>query len=392
MWSDPTTKDHTMTQTHAPHWLTSSALALVMLGCTSDATEPEGYSDEFTSEMTTAIQAATEDWNLPGLAVHVFHPDRGAWSHAEGVASIEESQALTTAHRARAGSVLKTFVAVAVLQQVERGTLNLDDKLSVILDDDVTRMIPNADGIDVRMLLQHRSGIPDWVNDKAIQQIVADPARVWSLEDRLSMIEDLPAVFSPDAEFGYSNTNYSLLGEILEVVSDRRWRSIVQQDVFSLAGVDEGLLPAPGDATCDTCARGYQDVGAPELVDMTEIDPSMAGAAGGHALVAAADELSTLLRAINDGVVFDSDDTLALMMDMRPASGIGIETYGMGMLSWTFGQTEAVGHTGGTAGFQSFMFHLPQEGFYVSGFTNIDAGADFIEVGDALVDALVTAP
>ena len=364
--------------------------AWFLAACASQESPPAaGFPDGFDDNMTTTMETAIADANVPGLSVHVIHPEHGEWSGAVGVASLA-GDPLNVSHRDRAGSVLKTSVAVAVLQFVERGELSLDDTVADRLEDALATRVPNADRITIRMLLKHRSGIADWITPETIAAIVADPAHVWTIEEQLAAIEDIGPVFEPDAQFGYSNTNYNLLAQILESVSTRPWRTILEEDVFAPVGLTETSLPAPGDPRCTGCARGYIEQGS-ERIDFTEIDPSMAGAAGGHALVTTPRDLSLLLRAVLEGKLFRDPQTVALMKDFSPATEPAIDEYGMGLIHSTYEGIEVVGHLGGTAGYQTFNLYLPANESYVSGFINADVGEGFFAVGLAVLKAASSA-
>lgn len=371
--------------------LGSVAVVLSLGACSGrDEATPE-FSDEFELEMTSTMQRIVDDLKLPGLSVHVEDPSGSAWSRGIGQASLETHAALTPAHQLRAGSNIKPWIAAAILQHVERGQLSLDATLTELLDEGTTSQVPNPAQVTVRMLLQHRSGIPDWVTDEAVQMIMADPTHVWTLDDMLARITGQPALFDAGMQYGYSNTNYTLLGEILETVSGRSWRAILAEDVLARAGVSEDALPTPGHARCDGCARGYQDVGAEAPVDVTEIDPSMAGAAGGHALVVTPTELSALLRALFEGDLFERRDTLDRMREFSPAGTPDVDSYGLGLIESDYGGVKVTGHLGGTAGYFSFNLFLPDHGYYFSGFTNTSVGLEFLEPATALVGVVASA-
>jgi D-alanyl-D-alanine carboxypeptidase len=364
------------------------AAGLTLLGgCDTGDTmaEPEGFPDGYDAKMQAMMDGTIEVAAVPGISVHVDHPEHGEWSGVAGIASLEDKDPMDVHLRARAGSVLKTAIAVAVLQEMEDGGLSLDDTVAERLGELASR-VPNADRITIEMLLRHRTGIPDWVTPGTIAAIIADPTHVWTLDEELQVIADQGAQFEPDAQFGYSNTNYNLLGAILEEVTGKGWREIVESQVFAPAGMTETFLPSPGDASCAGCARGYETPNG-EPIDFTEIDPSMAGAAGGHALVTTPRDLSVLLRTVLEGDLFDDPATLSLMMDFRPAGTEGIDEYGMGLIHSNYGGIEVIGHLGGTAGYQSFNLYLPADGQYVSGFINQDVGESFFEVGVAVLGA-----
>jgi D-alanyl-D-alanine carboxypeptidase len=258
-----------------------------------------------------------------------------------------------------------------VLQAVEAGSLGLDDLLTDRLPSAVTARIQNASSIRLRMLLDHRSGIPEWVTDTVHQAAVANPEHVWTLDEILAQVEKLPALFQPGEQYSYSNTNYTLLGEILTAVSGRSWRQILRDDVIARSGLEHTTLPEPGDPACDACAHGYQPT-SDAMLDVTRVDPSMAGASGGHALITTPGDLTRFFQQVRAGALFEDPATVKAMFAFQPA--IEAQTrqvgYGFGVMQMTSDGDDAIGHLGGTAGYQSFMLYVPATDRYLSGFIN----------------------
>lgn len=379
---DETDLSHDATESHTAGSSDSSGESGLDSGTT------EGVPEAMQGAVAAVMEDAVSAHQLPGMSVYVMHPDQGEWSHAVGQSSLTDGSVLTVQHAFRAGSNVKPFVAAAVLQQVERGALALGSTLAEVLGDATADRVPNGTQATVRMLLKHRSGVPEWFTDETVSRIFEDPAYVWTDEDMLAIVETIPAMFEPDTAYGYSNTNYNLLGAMLESVAGQPWREVVTDEVLAVAGVSAAALPPPGDPTCDRCARGHELFEDGTFVDTTEIDSSMAGASGGHALVVTPRELSAALRVVLEGDVFAEPDTVALMKEFSPAGQPDVDHYGMGLISSDYDGVHVIGHLGGTAGFLSFNFYLPDTGYYVAGFTNRGIGLEFLEAGTALVQAV----
>ncbi|MFP2923636.1 serine hydrolase domain-containing protein [Pyxidicoccus sp. 3LG] len=350
----------------------SIALLLGMAGAVSGC----GDDDEPMS-LHADLQATLEDvvarGVTPGVALVVSSGNGQSWSGTAGLSDIERKLPMSAQDRFRAGSILKTLVATAVLQSVERGTLALDDTLTERLPASVTDRIANAESITLAMLLGHRSGIPEWVTDETNMAIVSDPEHVWTLDEILGIAGAQPPAFPPGAQYGYSNTNYVLLGEILSAAEGRSWRELVRERVIARAGLSHTSLPEPGDPGCAApCARGYVPFDD-ELMDFTAVDPSMAGASGGHALVTTVFDLTAFWKQLRAGALFERADTLNAMLAFAPAPEpeSRLVGYGLGVMRLESNGTVAVGHLGGTAGYQSFMLYLPETDRYVTGFTNV---------------------
>lgn len=307
----------------------------------------------------------------PGVTITVDHPAFRRFSAAAGVADLATGEPIEPGHRIRAGSMLKVAVATAVLQLVERGKLSLDARLTQVLPRAITSRVAEAAAITVRMLLSHTAGVPEFSDEAFHEAVFEDPARVWTTRDYLALSAAQPRAFAPGAGWSYSNTNYILLGEIVTVVSGAPWRTTVKQRVLRRAGLDDSALPQPGNPRCHGCARGYELRGG-ALVDLTEVDPSMADAAGGGALVTTSADLARFLRALLAGELFDRPSTLSLMKSFvdAPLPHEAQTHYGLGLARLEFGGRELLGHIGNTAGYGGFMLLDTASGVVFTGGMN----------------------
>ncbi len=348
-----------------------------------EAEFPASSSQDLKSTLDGVVGAGV----APGVSLTVEHPSYRTWSGASGVGSIATGEALTPAKRFRAGSMMKTPVATAVLQLVEQGELALEENLTNLLPSAITARIPEAAEITLRMLLNHTSGIPEFSTPEFDAQVAGDPTRVWTFDELLDEALTHPPTFAPGAGWSYSNTDYILLGEILEETTGEPWRTTVREQVFDRAGLERSELPDEGNALCTECARGYQPI-EDQLVDLTEVDPSMAGAAGGGALITTPEDLSVFLGALAAGRLFDDPATLELMIDFVDAENPeeAQTGYGFGLQRFQVGEIELIGHLGGTAGYQGFVFFHPGTGIVASGYMNTqgDFGAFIVPVLDAI--------
>jgi D-alanyl-D-alanine carboxypeptidase len=164
-------------------------------------------------------------------------------------------------------------------------------------------------------------------------------------------------VFAPGAGFFYSNTDYNLLGLIIERITGRSWRHAVTRQVIRPLRLTRTDLPAPGNRSIKgPYAHGYAELDG-RTIDLTHVDPSIAGAAGGHALVTTVGDLARFIDALFAGRLFRHRATLRQMLDLAPAQGEGrLVGYGLGIERRALpGGAALVGHLGGTAGYRSYV-------------------------------------
>jgi CubicO group peptidase (beta-lactamase class C family) len=204
---------------------------------------------------------------VPGAMVVANGPAL-SWGRAAGVADAESGAPMTSRHRFLIGSVSKTFVAAVVLQLVEEGALALDEEVG-----------PIAEGVTLRQLLNHTSGLPDYYADfdSLIAPYRADRGYKPDLTPRgaLELVHARPRLFPPGAGWEYSGGNYLALGLIVEEATGATLREELRRRIaqpLGLEGTDlrdrAGLARAylqPGNPVFPDAGEGLDDVTDIEL-------------------------------------------------------------------------------------------------------------------------------
>src|SRR5829696_5509681 len=306
---------------------------------------------------------ASSGGGIPGALLHVEHDGHGGWTGASGFGQLDPDVAIQPGDRFSSGSIVKPFVAATVLQLAEGGHFTLDASLPAVLPADVISRFTGASEITVRMLLGHRSGLPDWDSSDVDASIVSDLGKNWTDSDLLDLAPAKESLFSPGTDYSYSNTNYTLLGLIIEHATGADWRDEVTNGVIKPLELEATALPAPGDRSLGgPHAHGYVDVNG-ELLDVSTADPSMFGAAGGNALVTSVSDLVRFMNALLAGRLFQHPETLNAMLDFKPATEEpGQIGYGLGLLQRALpGGIETIDHLGGAIGYRAYVARLPHQ-------------------------------
>ena len=307
---------------------------------------------------------------FPGTALYVSQPTLGAWSGAAGDANVRPKKPMRPNDTFRAGSIMKPFIATVVLQLAEEGKLSLDDPLPAVLPEDVVARVAKGDRITVRMLLNHTSGVPEYDDAQFDRMVIANPKRIWKVEELLDRAAARPRQpFEPGKGYGYTNTDYNLLGLVIEQATGRSWRAAVRERIVDRLGLRRTTLPEPGHLRIGAGdAHGYELVNG-KLRDVTGVDPSMAGAAGGNALVTTTEDLSRFLDALLAGKLFAKTQTLKEMLTfVRAKSESGLPLgYGLGIERYTLpGGVIVIGHFGTAAGYRAFVGYAPGQKIDIS--------------------------
>jgi len=317
-------------------------------------------------QLQDVLDAAVADpeAEFAGTILRVSGDEFGTWTGTAGIGELETATPMRADDKFRAGSIVKTFIAVVVLQLAEEGRLSLDDPLPAVLPESVHSRFGDSARITVRMLLNHSSGLAEWLGAPVYVEIAADPGRVWDTTEFLEMSAAQPANFPPGEGYRYSNTNYNLLGEVIAHVTGNSWRHEVTERVIRPLALENTLVPEPGDPEIPgNYAHGYAGP-----ADLTNVDPSMAGAAGGSALISTVSDLSRYWESVLAGELFEEDATLREMLTYIDAPDEGGQVgYGLGVQRYVFPDgTELIGHLGGAPGYRSFVGYLPAENLTVA--------------------------
>ena len=292
---------------------------------------------------------------VPGAVAVALGPDGRVVEAAAGFADLGTGEPMTVDHRFRIGSVTKIFVATLVLQLVADGVLDLDDDAA-----------PFAEGITIRQLLNHTSGLPDFVDDVVafFEPYRRNPAHRWELtpRDELALVLEKPRLFPPGEGWAYHGSNYIVLRLVVEEATGLTLREALRQHVLAPLGLERtDLVDEP---LRDDCARGYLPAdnpvlpGGPGPVDVTEIDVPFHRAGGG--VVSTAGEIARLLRAILGGELLPArlrEQMLgAVESDWEETDRYGL---GIGEITALMGRQRspcgaAWGHIGFSVGYTAF--------------------------------------
>ena len=201
---------------------------------------------------------------------------------AVGKGSLETGQAPPMDGEVRVGSNTKTFVAVVVMQMVQEGKVGLDEPIETYLPGLIKGEGIDASRITVRQLLQHTSGLPDF--DETLvgtTDVFQYRHHYVTPRDVLDSALSKPAQFEPGAQWKYTNTNYVVLGMLVERVSQRPVGEQIDQRIVKKLGLSHTYFPAPGEEKIrGTHPQGYHLSAGGKLEDITEMDPAWGWAAG----------------------------------------------------------------------------------------------------------------
>lgn len=363
-----------------------ASLLCLLAGCAKDILIPQPDPADGISYANhprhAEYQSLLDDYrtrnHAPGAILLLERQGEPLWVGASGSSNLAHQTPMRTNTPIRTGSVTKTFTAAAILLLVERGKLRLDDKLSELLPK-VKGRIPKADAITLSQLLGHLSGIFDPANESLRYKLdlVNDPERVgrMSIEEMLEeYVYGEKLNFEPGTAWRYCNTNYWLLGQIIESVTQKTLQAALDELIFSPLQLDHTYIEKRDDRNT---ARGYADIyGDGKLLDVSRWDRADGDGKADGGLVSTATDLAKFLRALMQGELV-SFETLAEMMRIQlPGCDNYDCEYGLGLSLYRTSAGDGYGHSGGLVGIDvNTLYYMDTGNLYIV-FKNNGMGAD----------------
>ena len=342
---------------------------------TEETATPEA-PQPFPAEVLATIQAEMDKLTggelPPGMVVWIDAPQY-RFAGASGLANFTDETPMPPEGAFRIGSVTKMFTATVIMQLVEDGVLSLDDPLAQWLPE-VAEQLPYGDEITLRHLLAHTSGLFNVVEHEAYfadlftQMVVDEAAGTVTLDcverdpnDTVARyVYGKEAQFEPGTQWRYSNTNYTLLGMIIETATEMPLAEAYRTNIYEPLGMTSTFLDCYETPLADV-VHGYSAAGD-AMTDVTELHESVGWSAGG--LVSTAPDLIAFARGLFSGALFDNPEPVAAMTTPDPGSA-----YGLGIML----QDGYMGHAGGIAGFRSVLNYSPEFDTVVVMLYNTDA-------------------
>jgi CubicO group peptidase (beta-lactamase class C family) len=349
-----------------------AVLAGAALGTSPSAPAADGppLSPERAEQAVNAAAAAALERGIPGVSVAVVRGDESLVARGYGVADRETGARATAATVYPIGSISKQFTAAAILRLVERGALALDDPVSRHLPG----YAPAGGTVRVRHLLRQTSGIREFFTLPAFAEGNADLNRPTS--ELVAMIEREPLGFRPGTRWSYSNSNYTVLAQILERVTGQPYERGLEDDFFRPLGLGATHPCAPRPSG-EHQARGYGRTATGVVAVPPE---NMNWARGDGGLCSTVEDLARWMRALAAGHAVSPPSYRLMTSRERLGDGTSPD-YGYGLsLVPLDGQVRKVAHNGAIAGYTGTLAHYPDHDLTIAVLTNLaDARSESIE-------------
>lgn len=356
-------------------YLVAIFLIIINLACEKDEIfEPVRYECDFDFLDTSDIhpnadiyQNILDENRRAGLigAIVLVKDQHGLWIGSSGKSDLASGIDMQPCNRFPIASITKVFTAAAIFRYVDAGLISLDDPVRQWLKEDIVSKLANTDQATIRQLLNHTSGIPDYYSLQYQLDILNEEYNNWQHEDILEYAYGLQSTGSPGSSYYYSNSNFLLLGLILEEVSGLSLDRVYEENIFNPLNLTSAYFgkedPLPGDEV-----KGYADLyGNDQFVESEFLYKDELGTGDGGIVINIKDLLVFFESLMNGSLI--SNESLNQMTDWFDLPGdwgydkVGHFHNGLGLMKFTTSQGDAVGHTGSIFGFFTIAQYFPEQ-------------------------------
>ena len=385
-------------------------VVLLIAACSRPASTVDTSSTVETSALKPINQAALQsmldntarELLIPGAVILLRTPQRD-FTVTHGTTLLGAANPPNADTHFRIASNTKTMTAAVIMQLAQENNLSLDDPISKYVPE-----VPNGDNITIAQLLEMRSGLYNYTNDPIISKTIdTDPARIWTPTELLAIAFAHPPDFSPGAQYEYNNTNYVLLGLVIEKLDGEPLAQVIHDRLFGPQNMQDTELPA---STVNTIHEPYSHgylygsssvalVGEPPYSpevqaaaragtllpkDYTGVNHSFAHAAGD--VISTGDDLATWIKALVAGRVLDPAHQRQWLDSLKPEdpSKPNGQKYGYGIAQLSWGPNTIYFHGGETPGYNSKISYDPANDMTLIVWTNLTVSLDDQQTANTL--------
>lgn len=344
-----------------------------------------------TNVLKKDLQMKLDEWHkagkFPGATLGVALANGESFGLAVGVSDRASKAPMKPSARMLAGSVGKTFAAATALQLIKEGKIGLDDRVEKYLGKEPWfDRLPNAKDVTVRMLMNHTSGLVRYEFKKEFTDfLTANPMKSWTPEERLAYLFDAKPPFEAGKGWDYSDTNYIVLGMVIEKVTGKKFYDEAERRLIKPLKLKH-TIPQTG-PEMKGVVQGYAGANNPfggkdAMIENGKfvVNPQLEWTGGGYA--STSEELARWAKLMYEGKAY-SADLLPQVLDGVAAPMLGRDAkYGLGVIiRKTATGATTYGHSGFFPGYMTDMMYFPEHKFAVAIQVNTSVGQSFAGKG-----------
>lgn len=343
-----------------------------------------------TQVIQKVIDSLVAENNLPGLKLSIITHNGNQEDFFSGYADVEAQTNMDDHHVLFSGSIGKTYAVAVLMQLVDEGKMNLEDRYIDYFQDTLwLQNLPNINNISIKMLLQHTSGLPRYVMKPEIwSTLKKDPDKVWTYQERMSYIFHDEPVHEAGEGWGYSDTGYILLGMLIEKITGQAYYDVVSDRILTQLSLNDTYPSLQRNMF--NLTQGYSRL--PEFFQIPEkvvrdgkycFNPQLEWTGGGFASTTS--DLARWAGAYYQGKLFS--DSLFQKVLTPSEQGYLLQpgmSYGMGTFIFDTPHGKAFAHSGFVPGFLSMFARYPDPGISIAVQINCDYASQSLNLIDML--------
>ncbi|MFC4218869.1 serine hydrolase [Flagellimonas marina] len=348
------------------------------------------YGQEFYTELESELQAKlnyiVQENQLPGATFSLLLDEQHQITLAAGFLDTDEKIPMKPNTKMPAGSVGKIFFAAVALKMIEEGKLDLEDKVATFLGNtEWYPTFPNHADIKIINLMNHTSGLPRHLfQPEFLEDFAKDPKKKRAPVDCIQSVANKEAVHPVGQGWAYSDTNFILLGLIVEKITGRDYYDLIQEQILVPLQLDL-TVPQQKDPI-NGLAQGYvgsnNPFGLPKKVldenGHLVLDPSFEWAGGGF--VSNPSDLTKMLKFIHEGDYLNEDTKAKLKKAVSMSTGQAFDNgYGLGTFVWSKRNDTRYGHSGFFPGYVSHVEYSQNRQYALAIQVNADSSYAYLQ-------------
>lgn len=330
----------------------------MILSETAPCVTSQDYSMHPKHENYQSILDKYTQKGIVGLVLYV-KKDSIVWQGASGMAVIEKNIPLKPCHLAYSASVGKVYCATAILLLVEKGLLQLDDKVNNYLSLDLCNKIANGNEATIRQLLNHSAGIPNMDNAPGFGTTLFNDPYGLNRKNILSFVYNKKALNKPGENHHYSSTGYELLSLIIDKVTGESHVNFYRESLFKEKGLSNTFYKEPYNKLSERLPNNYfERYGNGNIENISKVNFHLQNElTGSDGIIATVADYGLFLeKLLNHEIV--SPNSLLEMKNFIPTDNSLTQGYGLGLRIRASPYGAYIGHGGRSIGAGMDLFHF----------------------------------
>ncbi len=317
----------------------------------------QSASTKLPSRKLQALLDSVVAQKSPGAVMYISTP-QGKWLGASGVSDLQSKIPMKTTDGFSVASMSKTFVSVVVLKLAEEKKLDLDQAIASYLPSEISPHIANSSKMTVRQLLNHTSGVAEYLETEAFKKATEKRSRQepWTAAEAIKYIYDAKPETPPGTKFAYTDTNYILLELIVEKTTAGTLAQAIRSHILNPLGLKYTFTELR-EPIIGNVATGYGDRNKDGKLD-SYANVNDGNGLGDGGLVSNAEDLAKFAKALFAKKTLLSPQMMKQLLTFTDNEGYG---YGLGVERFPTPFGASFGHTGTAYGFVTLMAYLPNK-------------------------------